>query len=113
MLGHEHPAEEQTIELQPHFLEVLHEEMAEALGTENRHTAISAGGDELQFARAVDTMVYRHVGVEYKLGAYSDGRRRVSLRDIADFKKRSLRQPAKPDVCAGRNSSVLTMDRHA
>ena len=75
------------------FFQALDEVTTEAWGEENRRPAVSTGGDELQFTRAVSAMIDRHAAFEY---TRSDGlgegdRSGVSLRGIADPKGRGLR----------------------
>jgi len=88
------------VHLVPDFFQALDEVMTEAWREENRRPAVSAGGDELQFTRAVSAMVDRHAAFKYtrgdggEEGARSGARSGVSLRDIADPTKRGLRQPA-------------------
>jgi hypothetical protein len=99
------------------FFQALDEVTAEAWGEENGRPAVSTGGDELQFARAVSAMIDRHAGFEYMR---SDGlgeairskcpfgasqtpkggslrqppfKSRVRSRAGADIKRRGLGQP--------------------
>ena len=84
MLRHQDPADEQAIHLLPDFLEALDEVLAEAWGKENGRPPVGAGGDELQFTRAVSAMVDGHAGFEYRRGDGLGEGVRVSLREIAD-----------------------------
>ena len=95
VVGHEDPADEQAVHLPADFLEALDEVLTKAWGGENRRPAVGAGGDELQFTRAVSAMVGRHAAFEYthRDGLWERVRSGVSLRDIADPKRRGLRQP--------------------
>jgi hypothetical protein len=53
VLRHQDPADEQAIHFLPDFLDALDEVLAEAWGKENGRPPVGAGGDELQFTRAV------------------------------------------------------------
>ena len=93
MLRHQDPADEQAIHFLPDFLEAPDEVVAEAWGKENGRPPVGAGGDELQFTRAVSAMIDGYAGFEYTRGdgrsgrgSCGGGRAGVSLRDIADLK---------------------------
>src|SRR5208337_4378936 len=53
MVRHQHPADEQKIQLLTHLLEPLDKTVAKTLGEKNGRTAVGAGGDKLQLTRAV------------------------------------------------------------
>jgi hypothetical protein len=67
VIGHQHPTEEQEFHLLPHLLERLDKTTGKTLGEEKGRPPISAGGDELQFSRAVSALVVRHAAGEYTL----------------------------------------------
>ena len=91
MVGHQHPADEQKIQLVAHLVEPLDKATAKTLGEEKLRLKIGAGSDELQLTRAVNALVEGHAAGEYTLACPC--RKRESLRESADPTERGLRQP--------------------
>jgi hypothetical protein len=67
VLRHQHPTDEQELQLLPHLLKPLYKAATETVREKNGRPAVSAGGDKLQLTRTVGAMVERHTAEKYKL----------------------------------------------
>ncbi len=92
MVGHQHPADEQKFHLLPQPLEPSDKAAAKTLGEEKGRAPIGAGGDKLQFSRAVKALVERHAGGEYTRAKAPPGESPFGRSQT--LKSERLRQPA-------------------
>ena len=62
VLRNQNPANQQKLQFLPHFFQSLHKTAAKTLREEQGRWAISAAGNELQFAAILGAMIERHAG---------------------------------------------------